>query len=95
MSAVGVTVFRADGTYYSGMVISADHPRANMSVSSAIAGKWQLEGKKLKMVLTATSTPELAPVGTEVSCEILEITDSHYTYRSSDGSVKEEKRIKL
>lgn len=84
----------AGDEYVYGAVISADYPRANMSVASAISGEWLLEGKKLKMVLTATSTPELASVGTDVACEIIEITETHYTYGSSDGTVKEEKRIK-
>ena len=95
ITSIGVTVFRADGTYYSAVVFSADHPDANHSIASAFSGDWKLEESTLTMTLQKTNTPQFAPVGTVVTCEILEITDEYYRYRSSDGKIRKERRIKI
>ena len=94
VTAVGVSVFHSDGTYHSAAVLTAEGPKAEVSIAVASSGEWTLDGKRLTMTIKETNKPELSPVGTVAVAIVEEVTDTYYSYRGEDGVLRQEQRIK-
>ena len=85
----GISVYRADRTLR--LAGSVTGPKVRLDF--AVSGKWRVVGDKLITDVTATSAPELLPIGEESTDTVIAIDQENFTYIDEDGLEITEKRM--
>lgn len=88
----GYTVYHADGTFSDNSIILY---RGEEIDKLRIEGTWNLKGRQMTYQGKVIGHPTIPENQPNVTCEILEITEERYSFRSAlDGSIQFETRVK-
>ncbi|MDQ8196653.1 hypothetical protein QEH56_00755 [Pelagicoccus enzymogenes] len=88
----GYTIYREDGTFSDNSTIFYDGKEID---SIRIEGTWKLEGRQMTYKGKVIGHPSIPGEQPDVTCEITEITDERYSFKSPiDGSIQHETRVK-
>ncbi len=88
----GYTVYREDGTFSDNSTILYDGQEIDRIW---IEGTWELNGRQMTYKGKVIGHPPLPEEQPDVTCEITEITEDRYSFKSPvDGSIQHETRVR-